>query len=210
MLIHRQRPIRKGIAATELALLAPVLLILLVGLWEVGRIIMIRNLLDAASREGGRLAASGAFTASNNHNHPSGGPLNLIPPSTNADFEVQKKVRLFMKAAGINTTGATVTVNNTTKTWSYTYLDNGESGTGWGTGYDPSGAADQLDHIIVKVTLPYIWHEKDSIAWSPLNWFVSSGKILRATSHWASMRNVPVTISTVIPTRPLQPNDPIP
>jgi len=204
MLIHRQRPIRKGIAATELALLAPVLLTLLMGLWEVGRIIMIRNLLDAASREGGRLAASGAFTASNNHNHPSGGSLNLIPPSTNADFEVQKKVLLFMKAADIKTTGATVTVNNTTKTWSYTYLDNGsESGTGWGTGYDPSGAADQLDHIIVTVTLPY-----SNIAWSPLNGFVSS--ILPATSHWASMRNVPVTISTVIPTRPLQPNDPIP
>src|SRR5262249_12665 len=125
MMLYRSCRRRRGVAATEMALLAPFLLMLLMGLWEVCRCIMIQNLLDNAAREGARVAASGSFMSGNNHSAVGGGTLSLPPPSTNADSEVQKKVLAYLQTAGVSTTGATVTVANVGgptagKTWSYT------------------------------------------------------------------------------------------
>src|SRR5262245_60508952 len=118
---------RRGIAAVEMAIIAPVLLTFLVGIWEVGRAIMVCNILDNAAREGARLAASNAYFSSNNHLDPSVTPittLTLPSPSTNADYEVQKKVVTYLQSAGISITGLTVQVQNTGQTgapltWSY-------------------------------------------------------------------------------------------
>lgn len=49
---------RRGVAAVELALVAPVLLILLLGLWEVGRLIEVQQVLSNAVREGARQAST--------------------------------------------------------------------------------------------------------------------------------------------------------
>ncbi len=190
-----------------MALLAPVLLALLMGLWEVGRLVMIQNLLDNAAREGGRLAASGGYFASNNHNSPSGGTLTLNSPSTNADCEVQKRVLTYLQAAGISTTGATVKVANNgssskSKSWNYTYTQGGAIS---GSGYDPAAAADQLDNLTITVTLPY-----SNVAWSPVSWFVDQGTTLSATSNWSSMNDLPLTVSTTIPSKPIQSTDPLP
>lgn len=55
----RQRSCRAGIAAVELAILLPFLLLLLIGLWEVGRMVEVQQLLTNAAREGGRQASTG-------------------------------------------------------------------------------------------------------------------------------------------------------
>ena len=54
---HRNRKPRRGAAAVEFAFLAPVVFALLLGLWQVGRIIEVKQLMDNAAREGARLAA---------------------------------------------------------------------------------------------------------------------------------------------------------
>jgi Flp pilus assembly protein TadG len=53
---------RRGIAAVELAVLLPFVLLLLVGVWEVGRLVEVQQLLTNAVREGGRQASTGHKT----------------------------------------------------------------------------------------------------------------------------------------------------
>jgi Flp pilus assembly protein TadG len=205
---HRQA--RRAIAATEMAMISPVIILLLAGVWEIGRVIMVRNLLNEAAREGARLAGSAGYFASSNHTNPTNTAQNLtlISPSTNGDYEVQKKVIIYLQAASVNPSGAKVTVKNLggtggAKTWSYTW--DHTAGNGTGTGYDPAAAADQHDKIEVTVTVPYA-----NVGWSPLNLFIAADTTLTATVDWASMRDIPLTVSTTIPTRPLQPTDDLP
>lgn len=51
---------RRGVAAVEFAIVLPVLILMLVGLWEVGRMVMVQQLLANAAREGGRAASTGS------------------------------------------------------------------------------------------------------------------------------------------------------
>ena len=198
---------RRGVAAVEMALVAPVLLLLLLGLWEVGRCVMVQNLLRNAAREGGRLGAAGTYLSSNNRTNPAGGTLTLSSPSTNSDCELEQKVLAYLQASGVSTTGAAVTVANkgsssSSKSWSYTYTQGGSIS---GSGSDPAGAADQLDQLSITVTLPY-----SNVGWSLSSWFIDQQATLSATVSWSSMRDVPLSVTTTIPSQPLQSSDPLP
>lgn len=94
MLLSHPRPLRprRGIAAVEFAVLAPVLLILIGGVWELGRMIEVQQLLTNAAREGGRQASTGARTSS----------------------EVVDSVRSYLQRAGLNTSNLTVQIDNLT------------------------------------------------------------------------------------------------
>lgn len=59
---HGSRQNRKGAAAVELALTLPLILTVITGLWEVGRIVDVQRALYNAAREGARQAATGQFT----------------------------------------------------------------------------------------------------------------------------------------------------
>jgi Flp pilus assembly protein TadG len=67
LLAHRQaakRSARRGAAAVELAVVAPVLFTLILGIVEFGRAMMVLELLDNAARAGARVGAlSGSDTA---------------------------------------------------------------------------------------------------------------------------------------------------
>jgi len=89
--LHRSRQ-RRGVAAVEMALLAPLILYLLLGLWEVGRMIEINQLLSNAAREGGRQASTGL----------------------NDSTAVQTVVTNYLKNAKLPTGNVTVTVTNQT------------------------------------------------------------------------------------------------
>jgi Flp pilus assembly protein TadG len=58
----RNKQTRRGVAALEMAVTAPFVLMLLLGIWEVGRIVEISQILNNAAREGARQAASGSLT----------------------------------------------------------------------------------------------------------------------------------------------------
>src|ERR1700730_9194464 len=82
------RPTPRGASASvELALLSPVLLALLFGVWEVGRLVQMQQIVDNAAREGARQAARGDLTSA----------------------QVQSAVLNYLRDAGINTTGVTFT-----------------------------------------------------------------------------------------------------
>lgn len=89
--IHQQKK-RKGAAAVEMALVMPLVTILLLGIWEVGRLLEVNNILHNAVREGGRRASSGYFSSA----------------------ECQQVVIDYVQSAGLPVTGLTVTVQNLT------------------------------------------------------------------------------------------------
>jgi Flp pilus assembly protein TadG len=82
---------RRGSAAVEFATLAPVLVLFLLGAWEVGRLVQVSQLLSNAVREGGRQASTGQKSAA----------------------QVQAIVVEYLQQNGLpNVTAANVTVTN--------------------------------------------------------------------------------------------------
>ncbi|MGO9600597.1 MAG: TadE/TadG family type IV pilus assembly protein [Isosphaeraceae bacterium] len=61
---QKARRSRSGVAAVEMAVCLPMLLTLLVGTWEVGRIVEVQQCLNVAAREAARQAGSGLLTNS--------------------------------------------------------------------------------------------------------------------------------------------------
>lgn len=53
------RDCRRGVVAVEAAIVLPVLIILMFGVWEVGRLIQVNQIVVNGAREGARLAAGG-------------------------------------------------------------------------------------------------------------------------------------------------------
>lgn len=84
--------VRRGVAAVELAVVLPLFLILLLGLWEVGRLVEVQQILTNGAREGARQASTGEKTVS----------------------QVKQTVIDYLGRAGIPTTNVTVTVENLT------------------------------------------------------------------------------------------------
>lgn len=85
---------RRGVAAVELAVLLPLILMLLLGVWELGRMIHVQQALVNAAREAARHAASGQYT--------------------NAQCEDVAKE--YLTVFGFPMTNVTATVSNTTNT----------------------------------------------------------------------------------------------
>ena len=61
--IHRCKR-RRAVAAVEFAVCLPLILTLLLGIWEVGRMIEIQQILHNAAREAGRQASTGQLSNS--------------------------------------------------------------------------------------------------------------------------------------------------
>ncbi|HLJ94738.1 MAG TPA: TadE/TadG family type IV pilus assembly protein [Gemmataceae bacterium] len=92
ILLNRKVRRRRGTAAVEFGFLLPFILILLLGLWEVGRLIEVNQLLYNAAREGCRQASTGLI-------------------NNNA---VQQVVINYLKNAGLPTQNVSVTVQDLT------------------------------------------------------------------------------------------------
>jgi Flp pilus assembly protein TadG len=92
MIISRRgfRATRRGIAAIEFVIVLPLITILLLGLWEGGRLIEIKQIMSNAAREGARQAASGQANTA----------------------QVQATVTNYLQAAGLPTQNVVVTVQN--------------------------------------------------------------------------------------------------
>jgi Flp pilus assembly protein TadG len=95
---------RRGSVTVEAALMMPLILTLMLGVWEIGRAIELTSTLNAAAREGARMAAGGV----NN-----GTPVTVAM--------VQTEVQNYLTAAGFPAaavTGAQIqVVNESTDAW---------------------------------------------------------------------------------------------
>ena len=87
----RQHPPR-GVAAVEFAVCLPVILTLLLGLWEVGRMVEMQQILSNSAREGARQAVTGNLT----------------------NAQVQAVVTQYLTEAGLPTQNVIVTVTDLT------------------------------------------------------------------------------------------------
>ncbi len=94
MRIASDRPVRPGVAAVELAFLLVFLFVpLIFGIWELGRLIQVQQIVVNAAREGARAASTGEYTNS----------------------QVQTVVTNYLTSAGISTANVTPTVTNETR-----------------------------------------------------------------------------------------------
>ncbi len=147
---------RTGSAAVELAVCLPFLLMVVFGIWEVGRMVQVQQLASNAAREGGRQAAAGLASSTS----------------------IRQYVVNYLNMNGLTGVDLTmVTLTNITN----------------GSRSEPT-SANQLDQFRVSVNIPY-----SSIRWSTVGQITSTA-VVTASADWYSMRDLPVTVSTVIPT----------
>lgn len=81
---------RRATAAVEFVVVLPLIVMLLLGLWEGGRLVEIEQLVNNAAREGARQAASGVLNYS----------------------QVQNVVTSYLSNAGVPTANVVVTIRN--------------------------------------------------------------------------------------------------
>lgn len=58
----RKSSLRRGVAAVEMAICAPIIILLLAGVWELGRMLEVQQVIANAAREGGRQASNGTLS----------------------------------------------------------------------------------------------------------------------------------------------------
>lgn len=92
MIFRTQETRRSGSACVEFAVILTFLMPLLLGVWEVGRLVQVEQFLNNAAREGGRQASTGTQTTA----------------------QVQQVVVNYLTVNGIACTASNVTVTNLT------------------------------------------------------------------------------------------------
>ena len=83
---------RSGLAVVETAFVLPLLLLLVLGTWEVGRYLDASQVIASACRDAGRRAASGLETSS----------------------QIQQEILTYLSNSNVPTSGANVTIQNLT------------------------------------------------------------------------------------------------
>lgn len=147
---------RDGTATVEFAIvLAFVLIPLLIGTWEMGRIGEFQQLASNAAREGARRASSGQINTS----------------------QAASVVFDYLKNAGIPVTHAKVTIQNMTGGYSIQYSSGG-SVTG-GVDWDLTGS-NQNDQLRLTVDIPY-----NDLRWAQINPIYSGSTLTAQTTWWS-------------------------
>ena len=168
---------RRGVAAVEFACIVPLLLLLLVGIWELGRIIHVQIIMNNAARDGARLAAqanivntTGAYTQI----HFDTGTPNVVD-----------SIKAYLTAAGIS--------DLTNLVIELQFVEPATAGgpTPTATNADPYlGVKNQ--RFRVKVSIPY-----DNVRWTSLS--LINPSTLTAEVYWQCLVDDPFTVNTTLP-----------
>lgn len=177
---------RRGVAAAELAICLPVVFLLLSGLWEVGRITQVQQIMWNSAREAARDASLG-------QNSLQGIAGNLATYLQSADpIAFAKGHPTTLKAPVVtlpaNTSGYTcwdTTSNRELFTMTFQDLNDG-------TITDPTNCK-QLDRYQIGVQVPYA-----GVGWIPVASLTGKTRLL-ATVTWVSMRDSPFQITQALP-----------
>jgi len=151
-----KQPHRRGTAAVELAVCLPFLLVIVLGIWEVGRMVQVQQLIANAAREGGRQAAAGQTSSTT----------------------VRQYVVNYLNMNGL--TGVDISMVTLTNVTS--------------SSRNEPTAANQLDQYRVTVSVPYSTIRYSTVAQ------ITSTTTVTASADWFSVKDLPVTVSSTIPT----------
>ena len=177
---------RNGAAAVEFAFCAPLLVTLLLGLWEVGRMTEVVNVMWNSCREGSRDASMGQANlqavASNMHIYLQGAE----PTAFGQGHSTTMMAPVVSLPA--NTYGYTcwdTTANRELFTMTFTDVTNP-------TVTDPTGMS-QLDVYQIGVQVPY-----SNIGWLPTAQITGTTRVY-ANVQWASLVDSPFQIAPYLP-----------
>ena len=169
MRIHSKVQARRGTAIVEAAILLPLVLLLLLGVWELGRMAEVTQILNNAAREGARAASTGQ----------------------NSYAQVKTIVVNYLNAAGVtDQSGLRVDIANLTANDNGPGTD-GTVGTTKVSDYDPSQAS-QLDKLQVTVSLPL-----DNFRWNTPRLISNAASQVSGQAVWPSGVNqhYPTTVT---------------
>lgn len=167
----RTREPRRGVAAVEFAVVLPLLLLLLVGIWELGRIIHVQIVLHNAARDAARLGAQANIVSTS-------GAYTQIRFDTGTP-NIDASVRAYLQAAGItNLSGVGI---------QFQFVE-------------PSPGAANADPYIgvknqrfrVRISIPY-----DNVRWTTLT--IINPTTLTAEVYWQCLVDDPFTVNTTLP-----------
>jgi len=160
---------RRGAAAVELAVILPLLLLLLVGVWEIGRLIQLQQIMSNAARTGARVASQGVIINADSSTTEVG--------TSTGTPNVTTAVSNYLLGAGItNQTGLQVT---------FQFIDGDTSFT------DPyQGTKNQ--HFIVNVTMPYA-----NLRWTNLS--LINPTTLGGQCTWQMLVDAPFSVNPTLP-----------
>jgi Flp pilus assembly protein TadG len=178
---------RRAVAALEAALVMPVVVLLLLGLWELGVAIQAFQVVSNAAREGARQAATGQYQ--------NGTPLTA--GQWPASGTVANAIVAYLQASNLPVTARG---SSNLNVLIYVYdVTNGGSQTNQTTVLATSlgGAAKQLDQIQVTVQVPV-----SNFNWVAAN-FLPSGSYVTATAGMLCTVDQPVVVPTTIPSQPV-------
>lgn len=167
---------RRGVAAVEFAVVLPLLLLMLVGIWELGRIIHVQIILNTAARDGARLAAQSSVVSPN-------GAYTQIHFNTGTP-SIEGAIRANLMAAGItDLTNLVVELE---------FVESAPGGaTPGSTTADPyTGAKNQ--RFRVRVSIPY-----EDVRWTTLS--LVNPNTLTAEVYWQCLIDDPFTVNTTLP-----------
>jgi Flp pilus assembly protein TadG len=195
---------RQGAAAVEFALVLPFLLLILFGVWELGRLVQVTQIISNAAREGGRLSATGTLSASE-------------LTTTGTAYQIQRAVGNYIQNAGlpVPVNGISVKVSRfvsgdtspvsvctgTIRISSSNSTDVTVTLSGTAPSTDPVLGTDQYDTLFVEVNYPF-----NFARWMPLNpiFSLSENTQVYGSAKWPCMRDKPVAIDSTIPQSPLK------
>lgn len=164
----------RGVAAVEFAVVAPILVGVLLGLWELGRLIQLQQILSNAAREGARVAAQSQTINS------TGAPTQIMVDTGSPN--VKQTVLNHLQRAGLNVSWSDLTV-----TFEYLKADGS---------VDPSktqpyqGVKGQALRVTVQIPLA-------ALRWSSLG--IANPTTMSASVVWTCLVDDPFTIDDVLP-----------
>jgi len=177
---------RKGVAAVECAVCAPLICLILLGLLEVGRITSMENVMWNCAREGARDSSTGVANlqavATNLLIYLQGAEPSAFPSGHSTTMESP------VVSLPANTYGYTCwdnTANRELFTMTFTDLTN--------TGVTDPTLMSQLDRYQIGLQVPY-----GTIGWLPVAQITGKTR-LYATVTWAAMVDSPFQIPPYLP-----------
>ncbi len=184
MIRRRSSPRRRpGAATAEMAVVMSLVMVpLMIGVWEMGRVVQVQQIVSNAAREGARLAAQG------NTINQTGTPTQIvtqIAPASNTNKQPNVKAQVVQSLYGAGLTNlawSDVTVT-------FTFVDSPPGATPGAT--EPyQGVKNQ--RFTVTVTIPY-----QKVRW--VEFGLVNPTTITYTVEWRMMVDDPFTVNTSMP-----------